>query len=228
VAGTSIVPVIIDNTVYAAEGHAILITITTGSALVYGNTCVDSTGEVNGIHFVTGLTGMQVVLNNQLTDNGAYGILSEDAASAIYAANNRTSRNTSGAVSGATDWLSATSYSHVTTAQAGADNAAKRAAEYVAPDSQNYNLKSASYAIRAGMPLYRDIGALQQNPDFPAVGNVQNDDTVDGATGTLTLPPVEDVETGVTYGAGGTEFTGTLAGGGGLVTHSGMTGGMNG
>jgi hypothetical protein len=58
-------------------------------------------------------------------------------------------------------------------------------------------------------------GAVQPLPDFPAVGNVQNDDTVDGAAGTLTLPAVEDVETGVTYGAGGTEFTGTLAAGGG-------------
>jgi hypothetical protein len=37
----------------------------------------------------------------------------------------------------------------------------------------------------------------------------------DGATGTLTLPAVGDVETGVQYGAGGTEFTGTLTAGSG-------------
>ena len=35
-----------------------------------------------------------------------------------------------------------------------------------------------------------------------------------GAAGTLTLPTVAQVETGVQYGAGGTEFTGTLSAGG--------------
>lgn len=58
-------------------------------------------------------------------------------------------------------------------------------------------------------------GAVQPLPDFPTAGNVHNDDTVDGVTGTLTLPAAEDVENGVQYGAGGTEFTGTLVGGGG-------------
>lgn len=37
----------------------------------------------------------------------------------------------------------------------------------------------------------------------------------DGGTGTVTLPAEEDVEATVQYGAGGTEFTGTLAAGGG-------------
>lgn len=58
-------------------------------------------------------------------------------------------------------------------------------------------------------------GAVQPLPDFPSAGNVQNDDTVDGVTGTLTVPAVTDVKSGVAYGAGGTEFTGTLAAGGG-------------
>ena len=43
------------------------------------------------------------------------------------------------------------------------------------------------------------------------------------------VPAVGEVQTGVQYGADGTEFTGTLAGGsGGLLTHPGMSGGMRG
>jgi hypothetical protein len=46
-------------------------------------------------------------------------------------------------------------------------------------------------------------------------GDIQSGTTISGVAGTLTLPAEADVETGVTYGAGGTEFTGTLAGGAG-------------
>jgi hypothetical protein len=47
-------------------------------------------------------------------------------------------------------------------------------------------------------------------PDFPAVGNVTTDDTVNGATGTFAVPTEAQVESGVGFGAGGTEFTGEL------------------
>lgn len=52
---------------------------------------------------------------------------------------------------------------------------------------------------------------------FPAVGDVESPVTYGptGAdyTGTLVQPLVADVELGVQYGAGGTEFTGTLVAG---------------
>jgi hypothetical protein len=53
---------------------------------------------------------------------------------------------------------------------------------------------------------------------YPAVGDVQLS-VVYGASnefiGTLALPTEAQVQSGVGYGAGGTEFTGTLVGGGG-------------
>jgi len=72
-----------------------------------------------------------------------------------------------------------------------------------------------------------DIGAVQHgDTTVPAVGDVQSGVTFgDGAalTGTFVVPAEEDVEDGVTYGAGGTEFEGTLAGGGGgAIILSGM------
>jgi hypothetical protein len=66
-----------------------------------------------------------------------------------------------------------------------------------------------------GGTTYRWIGAIQPQPDFPAAGNVTEDDTVDGATGTFAVPTEAQVESGVGFGAGGTEFTGTFEGGGG-------------
>jgi hypothetical protein len=73
--------------------------------------------------------------------------------------------------------------------------------------SDDFSLVTGALSKESGFPglfegltckSYIDIGAVQRFNDFPAVGNVQNDDTVDGAAGTLTLPAVEDVETGVT------------------------------
>jgi hypothetical protein len=53
---------------------------------------------------------------------------------------------------------------------------------------------------------------------FPEAGDVRDGVTYAGFTGTLTLPAEAQVEDGVTYGAGGTEFEGTLvAGGGGSI-----------
>lgn len=72
-----------------------------------------------------------------------------------------------------------------------------------------------------------DIGAVQHAEDYPDAGNVTTDDTTNGAAGTLTLPAEEDVESGVQYGAGGTEFTGTLAAGGSSPRIASMNGGLS-
>jgi hypothetical protein len=66
-----------------------------------------------------------------------------------------------------------------------------------------------------------DVGA---GGTYPAVGDVDSGVTYGptGAdfTGTLQQPAISDVRSGVSYGAGGTEFTGTYAGGGGGNTYS--------
>lgn len=76
-----------------------------------------------------------------------------------------------------------------------------------------------------------DIGAVQHadpTVDYPDVGNVHEDDTVGGSAGTLTLPTEAQVEKDVQFGAGGTEFTGTLeASGGHRTAFQPMNGGLS-
>ena len=60
------------------------------------------------------------------------------------------------------------------------------------------------------MSLLLDGESPMATPDFPSVTNVTTDDTVDGVTGTFAVPAITDVKSGTSYGAGGTEYTGTL------------------
>lgn len=96
-------------------------------------------------------------------------------------------------------------------------------AAFTAPASDNFTPAkvSRSLAVPAameGLSLsvgYAHPGALQPLPDLPSATNVTTDDTVDGVTGTFTVPATTDVKSGTQYGAGGTEFTGTLSASGG-------------
>ena len=63
--------------------------------------------------------------------------------------------------------------------------------------------------IQDGLILLGDTDGEYVSPDFPAVGNVTEDDTVNGAQGTYHEPTVAEVEAGVTFGAD-EELTGTL------------------
>ncbi len=54
---------------------------------------------------------------------------------------------------------------------------------------------------------------LLANPDLPLIGNVTDDDTLLGVTGTYEEANASDVRTGTKYGEDGTEFTGTYGGG---------------
>jgi len=58
--------------------------------------------------------------------------------------------------------------------------------------------------------LYQSIGVWNRHADYPAAGNTADDDTTDGAAGTLTLPDAGDLQEGVQCGADGTEITGTF------------------
>lgn len=57
-------------------------------------------------------------------------------------------------------------------------------------------------------------GTVKCAPE-PDAGDIRDGVDVGSTTGTLELPAEEDVEDGVTYGEDGTEYEGTLAGGGG-------------
>lgn len=58
---------------------------------------------------------------------------------------------------------------------------------------------------------------VDDNPaiDVPVAGNVTEDDTVRGASGTYHEAAAAEVQSGVQFGAGGTEYTGTYSGGSG-------------
>jgi hypothetical protein len=184
----------------------VLMNNTTNPVAIINCTLVGGTSD--GLHVITGNARTPLIVNSLITDNGAYGLYGVDAGSAMFAVGNRLDRNTTAATSGATDWLSAFAGLNNTTSETQAN-------EYQSAAGDDYRLKTGSPARQIGIPSYLDAGALQRIEDYPAVGNVHTDDTVDGATGTLTLPAVGDVETGVQYGAGGTEFTGTLTAGSG-------------
>jgi hypothetical protein len=192
-------------------GTDVVKTTSTATVFLVAN-CTLVGGSSDGVDIITAHARTNFLVGNLITDHGAYGIYAADAAAGVFAINNRLDRNNGGGtgldVGGATDWLSAFSGHNDTTS-------ITQANEYESAAGDDYRLKSGSPARQIGLPLYMDVGALQRIEDYPAVGNVQNDDTVDGATGTLTLPAVGDVETGVQYGAGGTEFTGTLTAGSG-------------
>lgn len=189
-------PTIAGCVIFGSAGMGIAVTSTSASPSIYGNTIVGNTGD--GIDIVTGSTAYQSIFNNLITDNGGYGIDGVSAANAIVAAYNRIDRNTSGATNLATDWLAATNIGNNTTNLA--DTSTPGDNEYVTPGSNDYRLKTASYAKGVGLLPYADIGACQRQENYPAAA---------------------DVKTGVTYGPNN-ESTGSYsASGGGAIVIGG-------
>lgn len=125
---------------------------TSGECILAGNTVVGCTSD--GIYIATGTTIVPILACNLITDNGGYGINGASATYAVVALFNRLDRNTSGAATGLTDWLSATSYSHETTSALQAD-------EYEDYTNNDFRLKSTSPAISAGR-FGGDIGAIKR------------------------------------------------------------------
>lgn len=144
---------IVGNVIYASSGIGIAKATAAGYLVAIGNTIVGNTGS--GININTGSTVLDVVVGNMITDNGGYGIDGVSAANAVFAAYNRTRDNTSGALNLATDWLAATTYSHVTTDTGG------QATDYVNAGANDYTLISSSPAKGVGLFAHRDIGAVQ-------------------------------------------------------------------
>jgi len=175
IGGTSIV--CIGSLLYSSGTYAVNINTTGSHYLIYGCTLVGSSSS--GLKQVTGGTRLGAVINCLIVDNGGYGIEGAGAALAIFSANNRFDRNTSGADYGATDWLDATSYSNNTTS-------ATQANEFPGYASNDFRLGRLSPARQIGLPGYFDIGALQRVEDYPDKSNVTSSDTVDGQTGTHT------------------------------------------
>jgi hypothetical protein len=83
------------------------------------------------------------------------------------------------------------------------------------PDLAGTTLNTLQSSV--GIPIY--LRDPTKTTIYPVASNVESGVSYgDGGTqytGTVTLPDPIKVEAGITYGAGGTEFTGTLTGGGG-------------
>jgi hypothetical protein len=215
---TSTAAVIIDCVIDNPGANGITFTSTTVThlaPLVYGCTIYSAGGD--GILLPNAANTLPFLcINSHITDSADYAIDSAYAGSMMgIFANNRTRDNAGGTIRGLADWAAATTFAHVT------DDTGDNTTDFVNAGVGDFRLIHAASGKATGMPPYRDIGALQRaEPTFALAGDVDSlaaayGDTVSQTTPTCLLPLEADVELDVQYGAGGTEFTGTLAGSGG-------------
>lgn len=149
--------VFISKNIIYSSAYGIFQGGTPGPLCIVDNTILANAASGQaGISLIDGSSVAAFIVDNLITDCATYGILAADDDIAIFAAHNRLDRNTSGATSGASDWLAATSYSHDITAVTVAE-------EYEDVATGDFSLKSTSPAIAAGIPAYDDIGALQRS-----------------------------------------------------------------
>lgn len=140
------------NTVIGAGGlYGIYAGNNTTGCTIDSNTVV---GFDAAVSFITGISGINVVTNNMLTDNTTYAINATDAGAPIFNAYNRLRDPIT--INGATDFTSFTSYGNVTT-----DGSAY--SDYVDQSTGDYRLLSASPATSAALPARASMGALQRN-----------------------------------------------------------------
>jgi len=174
--------------------------------------------NIAGEYNVSGL----VITNNQITKNGGYGVNLGDSAAlndslvALVDHNNTGTgalANTSGAynnlTAGANDQQLDPSYTNAAGDDYSIGDTACKAGGY--PSAPGH------IGINSATHTYKDIGAAQRQettPDFPDVGNVTEDDTVNGSQGTYHEATEAEVQQGVTFGAS-SALTGTYVGSGG-------------
>jgi hypothetical protein len=139
------------NTLIGNGGlYGILIGNTGSNCTVDGNTIVNF---VDGVNVLTGMTGLQVITNNCITDCTTYAINNVDAGAPVFNSYNRLRDPIT--INNGTNWTAATSYGNVTT-----DGAAY--SDYVAQGSGDYRLISSSPATSTALPYASSMGALQR------------------------------------------------------------------
>ncbi len=141
------------NVIYAASGVGINSSVNSGASYLRNNTIVGCTGA--GISILTGTTTLQRIIGNMITDNTGVAIDMVSTANAGWLGYNRT-RDNSSAIANGGDWITASTFSHVTTDTGGPET------DYVASGSNDYRLIGGSPARGAGFYPYQDIGALQK------------------------------------------------------------------
>lgn len=144
--------VVIRNVVIGNGGASGIYANTNSAGVtIDGNTVV---GFVDGVKFFTGLTALNLVTNNCLTDNSSNAINATDAATPVYNAYNRLRGVTT--ISGATAYTALSSIGNVTTS-------GSAYSDYVNQSGGDYRLISASPATSAGIPAKASMGALQRD-----------------------------------------------------------------
>lgn len=137
---TSGSPLIDDNIIYrGTNGIA-----TTNAAVIpniVNNLIVNNTAD--GINYSASITQEFPLIGNRITDNGGWGVNANGAQGALVEAFNRFDRNVSGATTGATDWITATSYNRDTTS-------VLIGAEYMDATNDDYRLVSGAPATGGG------------------------------------------------------------------------------
>lgn len=124
-----------------------------GGSRVIGCTFYGNAGD--GIKCLTGTTGLGLIANNIITDNGGYGINLIDVNNGFVLYGNRTRNNTSGAINGGTDWVNASNWQSVTTDTGGASS------DYLDPINGDFLLIRSSPAAFAGVPRTKSFGAFE-------------------------------------------------------------------
>lgn len=152
--------VALDNVVANCVNGIVFSATTVGSRFcAIGNTVYNCSS--NGITIASAAyTAIPLIsFNNHVTDCGANGFYSNYDGTGQLAAVfgfNRTRDNVTAAMNGWDDWVSATTFSHVTTDTGGAET------DFTNAGSNDYTLISAAPAKGTGLQPYTDIGALQR------------------------------------------------------------------
>ncbi len=131
-------------------GKAIKQSDTGGGVVIYGNTVQGNTSD--GIEIVASTTTLSRIVNNHITDNGAYAANFNGTAAPCFMYN-RTRDNTSGATSGGTDWISSLAGGNVTTDNGSASS------DYTNAGSGDVSLVAAAVGAQAGVGYKSAIGA---------------------------------------------------------------------
>lgn len=141
------------NTVYECGTDGLVMDTATGTPQIINNTVYGCGGD--GIDILSTTTGIQYIVGNHLTDNGGYGINFNGTSGpcAALLAFNRTRDNTSGAVSGAADWVTGTNELAMTTDTGGAST------DYTATGSADYSLIRTAPGFQTGPGYLNNIGA---------------------------------------------------------------------
>jgi hypothetical protein len=198
------------------DGFSLSGTIVTHAAVLVN--CVSALNAGDGVYIDRDGDSRPMIMNSIIARNGGYGINASGATICVGGGNlipgGGADANTSGALH------NVTFYDEVL-----ANLTGSQLADFVSvtDGSENFALGATSAARAAGWPGalpvggtgYIDIGALQHaDPTLPVVGDVQDGVFYGvGGTqyeGTLVVPAVGDVQDGVSYGANGTEYEGTF------------------